>query len=282
VTEMTLEKFHESFRRFFLEVNAKYHEYVLVNKSQRQIPLAHGDVVALRAFTQRKFSDEFSQALLPRKIAAGFDLAESFVHSDKIVGAKLFNKAIAALIVSAGGVALVFSIITALGIGTGLLTSVIVFLSGMNPAAYVTMPIAVVTVLAGIYLFVFERPPEARASLAYDALRKSMEAWQEQCLASAGDGAGKINLEMTMENSEETENVAEKWFQDLEIGAGRYVNEVTEFVTYASKTSYEYILSSAKGGTDIMKKSADLGLKIAGDVSDATVKGVKQILKFRG
>ncbi len=56
MSEIVLEKFHESFRNFFLEVNAKYHEYVLVNKSQRQVPLTHGDYVAFKSFAQKKFS----------------------------------------------------------------------------------------------------------------------------------------------------------------------------------------------------------------------------------
>ena len=133
----------------------------------------------------------------PDVVRGACDLARGYLNPDTVERWKQVYRGIGLLVTTAGGVAIVFGIITAFGIGLGLWASLWAAIAGSTGplTGGLTLVVGIAAVGGGIFAAIGLDTPQSLSAKAHDVIIKAIDFWADTEEATKQDREAKEKID---------------------------------------------------------------------------------------
>ena len=155
---------------------------------------SYRDMRRLTDYIKDCFRDEIGD--VPKIVKGACSVAEGLLNPSGIKKIADLQAGLTLLVTAVGGLAIVWGLVIALGVGASIWTTIWATIAGTTGplTGGLTVVGGVAAIVAGIYFYVSQQTPQDLSDQAFEVICKAIEAWADQKKAVSNDAMVKAKI----------------------------------------------------------------------------------------
>ena len=169
--------------------------------ANEQNSMSYHDACKITDYVQTVFREQTED--VPKLVEGACALARGLLNPNKVKQGQDLSRGLGLLLTTAGGIGLVFGLLTALGVGLGIWAHVWAIIAGTTGhiTGGITIVLATTMIVAGIYVAVAVQTPQTLSGKVHQVLVDAINSWADVEKAKASDARAKKAIRAQQEGA---------------------------------------------------------------------------------